>query len=253
MRIRYLITAELFALASGPRPGAESFRREFAAYRTAIASHFRFDRAADVDRAEARLRELGLAGSRFYEFELPPQELAAHPAVYLGIDSVDDLLDGGEVDPENLGERELAVDFASRRLFARDRARACLSRHAPDLTWNHHSGGPVAGLYEIRIGRALPEPIAIPLAVEVNENPSPPGVHSVRSDGRDVITDGNARFLRRAGLAISRSAAVDGRVLTWPDRLVASGALMSDLLDAGIEGVLEPLAPLLPASHPLAL
>ena len=250
MRTLHLLELEL-PMDDGMPSNAVKFRREYATNSTGPVS-FLFSDGENVKSALAVAATLNLPARHFYVFDLRPQELASHPAVYFGAEAVYDLLGSDGIDPANLEDRELAMDYATERIIASPRVVKLLAGSAPAIKWTPVNSIEVAGWSALAIHESLPDPIFIPYPVEFGQNEGTDDRYWIRSDGRDVISDTNVAILSKVDLAASHSGRTPAGTFKWRRRLIASGKVMGLLTAANIRGLVRPLTPLLPESHSLS-
>jgi hypothetical protein len=251
MDIKYVIEAELYDL-DGILPGAEEFLRRYAPNRSGKTTTFVFSDERKADEAFSFLATLRLKADRFYSFRLADDEVPRYPAIYLGIKIVDSLLNNDTVNEALMEDCDLALDYQSERIVAALNVRGLLEGSTRGLRWSalRHSG--TREFMSVDITERLPEPIIIPVPIEVSPNEEPPGTFAVRSDGRDIITRNNVLHLSEVGVAISEEVKVVSRTVRCRPRCVASGAVIHNLQANGVRGLLEPLTPLILESDRLA-
>lgn len=251
MKIVHKIETELYD-NDGILTGGEEFLRRYPAQRYGKTTTFVFSEEGMLAEALSLLAKYGLKAERFYVFELDPNEVATYPAIYLGIYITYDLLIDNRVNEMQLNQAGIAMDYQSERIVVTPRVKKLLEGMTRGLQWESTEGTDRRAFVLMKVVEQLPEPIVVPSPVYLGLNERPPGTYAVRSDGRDVITNANISKLVEVGLAVSEEVETQSKVLRWRPRLVASGAVIHALQSASIKGLLEPISPLIPESHPLA-
>jgi hypothetical protein len=251
MEIMRKIQAELYSL-DGILPGGSEFITRYAPYRTGRTTTYVFSEEHLFRDAMSLLSQYGLKAKTFYVFELNQDEIKAYPAVYIGIHDIDGLFVDDRVDDGRLGRFEMAMDYQSERIVVTLRVKDLLERISRGLKWEAVEGMAGQELVLMSVVEHLPEPIIVPSPVFIGPNEYPPGTYAVQSDGRDVITNANIAKLKGVGIAVSEDVRTKEKVMKWRPRLIASGEIEYALQSAKVKGLLEPISPLLPESHPLS-
>jgi hypothetical protein len=251
MEILHQIEAELYSL-DGILPGGSEFITRYAPYRLGRTTTYVFSDEHLFRDAMCLLSQYGLKATTFYIFELNQDEIKAHPAIYIGIHNIDGLLVDGRVSEGRLGQFEMAKDYHSERIVVTLRVKDMLERMSRGLKWEMVEGMAGQEFVLMSVVEYLPEPIVVPSPVYIGLNEHPPGTYAVQSDGRDVITNANIAKLKDVGIAVSEKIMVKTEVMKWRPRLIALGTIQHALQSAKVKGLLEPISPLIPESHPLS-
>jgi hypothetical protein len=251
MEIMRQIEAELYSL-DGILPGGSEFITRYAPYRIDRTTTYVFSDEHLFREAMSLLLQYGLKATTFYIFKLNQDEIKAYPAIYIGIHNIDGLLIDDRVNERQLGQAEMAKDYQSERIVVTLRVKNLLERMSRGLKWEPVEGMAGQEFILMSVVEYLPEPIVVPSPVYIGPNEYPPGTYAVQSDGRDVITNANIAKLKGVGLAVSEDVRVEEKSMKWRPRLIASGEIVHALQSAKVKGLLEPISPLLPESHPLS-
>jgi hypothetical protein len=252
MEIMRQIEAELYSL-DGILPGGREFITRYAPYQLVRTTTFVFSDERLFRDARSLLSHYGLNAKTFYIVKLNKDEIQTPPAIDVGIHNVDSLLVDNRVNEGQLDQAEMAVDYQSGRIVVTPRVKNLLERITMGLEWEPMEGMGGQELYFMSVVESLPEPIVVHSPVYIGPNEHPPGTYAVQSDGRDSITNANIVKLKEVGLAMSEWIRTESAVMKCRPRLIASGAIVEALQSAKVKGLLEPVSPLIPESHPLSL
>lgn len=251
MEIMRQIEAELYSL-DGILPGGDEFNTRYASYRTGRTTTYVFSDEHLFREAMSLLSQYGLKATTFYIFKLNQDEINAYPAIYIGIHNINGLLIDDRVNESQLGQAEMAKDYQSERIVVTPRVKNLLESMSRGLKWEPVEGMAGQEFFSMSVVEDLPEPIVVPSPVYIGPNEYPPGTYAVQSDGRDVITNANIAKLKDVGIAVSEDVKVKEKVMKWRPRLIASGEIAHALQSAKVKGLLEPISPLIPETHPLS-
>jgi hypothetical protein len=253
MKARHYLEVMLHNL-DGPLPGSRAFQAGYAGQRVGPTTTFAFEDEQMLMEALSFLAQFGLKSRQFFVFDLEPSEVAAFPAIYLGVHVVDDLVVGvgKQIDASQLDHRGMAVDYHTEALVVSRQVQEILLETTTGLHWTSMPSTDGKDRSVVHVHEYLPDPIVVPVPLFVGPNESPVGTYAVQSDGRDIVTAVNADRLRQVGLAASLEVRIPSGVLNWRPRLVASGAVVAALQSANVRGLLEPLTPLLLERHVLS-
>jgi hypothetical protein len=249
MKTLYEIEIDVITDAGEVHPVPPDVAAYLAVHRVDRSNSFRFDNVRRLNEAELFLQDRGIKFQRFFRFAIDREEVAAHPAFYLGPEVFFDLVVDNRLEVKKLKGLDIALDYESERCVMTLRLQAALVPITSGLTWRTIAGSNGRSYAIVDDMAILPEPIVIPNAVEISEKEDPPGTYSVRNDGRSVLSDANREALSKLGIARAERVVLSGeRSLTSPRRLV-SGLGLDAMLRINPKG-LQPLVPLLLPNHP---
>jgi hypothetical protein len=212
------------------------------------ALYFRDPVRAAEAAAEATRR--GLKPERFYNFVVHPNEIHDYPGYYLSLDLTESLTRNGRPLLSILAKVDIAKDFDSEAIWVRESVRVLFEKTTEGITTSSVSG---SDWHVITSWPDLPGPIWIPRALFVSPNEHPRRTYVVQSDGRDCLSDSDARFLQQHGPCRSTTIATEGATYEVRPRYLISPKLLEDLREARVRGLAETLVPLIDKSTALLL
>lgn len=244
MHIYYEIEARLLDENGTLLPGAMDFQKRYQQFRPVPGNFVFSDKGAARD-ALSELEALRLVGKRLYRIEVDESEIESHPAFYLGIEVVMDLLSEKHLNLKYLTSADIAVDYASDTIVASNRVRHLLTMLGAKVDFRQIASTRLGDRFAMTVTTRLPDPLDMPMPVEIGSYEDEPELSSLRSDGRDIISAGNIAVVGDAGIAISDMFRSSGHDLRYKERIIASGTVMSALRGASVSGLLTPIVPLI--------
>lgn len=245
MRIYYELEPGFLDATGALLPGASEFQKRYEHFRL-VPGNFVFTDKGIAKSAMTALNQFGLKGTSFYRIELDESEIASHPAFYLGVNFVFDLLSENGLDLERLEWADIAADYASEKIVVSTRMRQLLTTLAANLRFEPIANTSRGEWCLLSVFTRLPDPVDIPVPVEIAAYESDPDLWSVRSDGRYVIGPSNVAIVRGAGIAISDVLRTgDGRELHCREKFIISGSVLSAFRAASMSGLLKSVVPLI--------
>lgn len=164
-----------------------------------------------------------------------------------------DLFQGEKADSKKVKKYDLVQDYESELLLVSPGAKEILESEIFGAEWNLIETTKGELFFSLEITKVLPDPIVVPVPVEVEELEMFPGFYSIRSDGREVITQPNLDELKIAGIAISTEANIGEKTVKWmPQPIITTGAIIHKIRSKKLRGFAEHPVPLLLENHPLS-
>lgn len=253
IKTKYIIDARLVSPDSEITKFSEEFMNRYSEYRRGERTVYLFD---DINSANNALNELlsnDLRGKLSYYFEINDDEILYYPAFYFGCDMEFNLFQGEKADSAIIQNYDLVEDYESNILLVSPRAKKILESEVFGAKWSLIETTKGELFFSLEINKILPESIIIPAPVEVEELEMFPGFYSIRSDGREVITQANLNDLKTVGIAKSSEANIGDKTVKWvPQPIITTGAIIHKIRSNKLKGFAEHSIPLLMESHPLS-
>lgn len=250
MQPNYELNAELFG-PQGWRKNADRFLARYGSLAIDERTIYGFRNKAVALEALQFLQELGLEGNLQISFEYAEGEIAEYPAFSLVAFGEYDVIINGQVNSKVASQYDIVKDYNSEALVTSLRFKTLVEGEVPGTVWKPLRSRDGNQYFRLEILNSLPEPVYIPEPREITESVIP-GVFSVSTDGRYIITPQNLVALQAYQLAYSMAYLANGSVYTKVPSLVATGKILHRLITNHITGFDLPAHPLLTEDNPLS-
>lgn len=215
MEARYFLELEL-----APEPELRDWLRGNRARLESALTGWALPVGVAVAALEDGLRRRGVDYEIYTELVPGPGDRVEDLAAALPLAGLED------AGPVTAGEFLLLRDWERHSLVASAALVERLAEVTEGLEWAGVEGAPslrrLVGVPE------LPEPVSVPRVTWRSQ--AEDGVWAVRSDGRELLGPASLELVRRAGIAVAPTCAVDGEVLRWRRPEIAGGRVLR-LLD----------------------